>query len=236
LIRSRDLPQGPGDDNDLRKFFSDRTAGAGIWKWEHYFDIYDRHLKKFRGKPACILEVGIYSGGSLDMWQAYFGPDAKIVGVDIEPACKRYERPGVEVYIGDQADKAFWAHFRTKVPSIDVIIDDGGHEPHQQIVTMEELVPYLNPGGVYICEDAHGADNGFIQYMYGLASQLNSMDGFRDAPDDAKRRLVVPANRVQSSIESIAFYPFVVALEVRDKQTVELIAPKRGTCWEPFLS
>src|SRR5690606_21925300 len=123
-----------------------------------------------------------------------------------------------------------------KVPEIDVIIDDGGHESHQQIPTLEELVPCLRPGGVYICEDVHGSANNFMQYVYGLASQMNSMDGFRDAPDDAERRLVVSANKMQNSIRSIALYPFVVAIEMNVRRTSELFAPKRGTQWQPFLS
>jgi cephalosporin hydroxylase len=236
FVRRAQLSATQSDNNDLRRFFRDRKTGPGIWKWDHYFDIYDRHLKKFRNKPVCIVEIGIYSGGSLDMWQAYFGREARIIGVDIEPACKRYERPGVEVFIGDQADRDFWARFRSEVPNIDIVIDDGGHKSQQQIVTMEELVPHLNPGGAYICEDVHGSDNSFIQYIFGLASRLNCMDGFHDAPDDPERRLSVRANNLQGAIESIAFYPFVVALETRNQNMAELVAPKHGTQWEPFLS
>jgi len=34
---------------------------------DHYFDIYDRHFSAFREREVSILEVGIYSGGSLEM-------------------------------------------------------------------------------------------------------------------------------------------------------------------------
>jgi ubiquinone/menaquinone biosynthesis C-methylase UbiE len=39
------------------------------------------------GKPVRILEIGVYSGGSLDMWRDYFGPTAHVTGIDIQPAC-----------------------------------------------------------------------------------------------------------------------------------------------------
>jgi hypothetical protein len=59
--------------NPLRRFFEAHKRGHGIWKWNHYFEIYHRHFSKFRGREVHILEIGIYSGGSLEMWKDYFG-------------------------------------------------------------------------------------------------------------------------------------------------------------------
>ena len=39
----------------------------------------------FAGAEVTVLEVGIYSGGSLLMWRDYFGADCTIYGVDIQP-------------------------------------------------------------------------------------------------------------------------------------------------------
>src|SRR5690242_2489204 len=96
------------DDNPLRAFFNARTEGHGIWKWDHYFDAYHRHFARFRGTEVHILEIGIYSGGSLEMWRNYFGPRCHVYGVDVEEACRRYEDAQTTVFIGDQADRAFW--------------------------------------------------------------------------------------------------------------------------------
>src|SRR5262245_53430244 len=177
-VWQRDLPTGTPERNVLHELFENRSKGPGIWKWRHYFDIYHRHLEKFRNKPVRIVEIGVYSGGSLDLWREYFGTQSEIIGVDIESSCKRYERPGVRIFIGDQANRQFWTKFREAVPRFDTVVDDGGHEPYQQIVTMEELLPYMNPGGVYICEDVHGVQNRFSQQVYGLADELNAMTGF----------------------------------------------------------
>ena len=62
------------------------------------------------------------------------------------------------------------------MPTPDIIIDDGGHTMEQQIATFEELYPWVNDQGIYICEDTHtsywGNFNGgyrkpgtFIEYM-----------------------------------------------------------------------
>jgi cephalosporin hydroxylase len=235
-VWQRDLPAGAQESNDLHRFFENRRLGPGVWKWQHYFEIYHRHLSKFRNKPLTIVEIGVYSGGSLEMWRDYFGERAKIIGVDIEPACKRYERPGVQIFIGDQGDRTFWAKFREAAGSIDIVVDDGGHAPHQQIATMEELLPYMKSGGVYICEDVHGARNQFVQQVYGLADELNSMVGVEADYNNQDRRLTVQASPVQGVINSISLYPFVVVVELRERQLGELVAPKRGTQWQPFLS
>jgi hypothetical protein len=109
--------------NRLTEFFDSRTSGHGVWKWRHYFDIYDRHFSRFRGQEVHIVEIGIYSGGSLDMWRDYFGPKAHIYGVDIQPSCKSYESENIKVFIGNQGDRNFWKSFREAVPRVDIVID-----------------------------------------------------------------------------------------------------------------
>jgi cephalosporin hydroxylase len=159
--------------NPLWTYFTNHTEGHGICKWEHYFDIYHRHFSKFVGTPVKVLEIGIYSGGSLDMWKSYFGNECQIYGVDIEEACKTYECENVTVFIGDQEDPDFWTQFNNQVQGIDILIDDGGHTPNLQMVTLEQMLPYLRPGGVYLCEDVRGIHHGFAAFASGLVTELN---------------------------------------------------------------
>jgi len=140
-------PELPPALNPFRVYLDGKHEGPGIWKWLHYCDIYERHLGKFRGLPVTIVEIGIYSGGSIDMWRSCLGPDCRVIGVDIESACRSYERPGVEIEIGDQADPAFWRDFFARHPQVDIIIDDGGHQVHQQAPTLAAVLPHLVPGG-----------------------------------------------------------------------------------------
>lgn len=220
--------------NSLREFFDNRKEGAGIWKWNHYFDIYDRHFRQFRGQEVHVLEIGVYSGGSLDMWRDYFGPKAIIYGVDIEPDCRVYENDGIKIFIGDQADRSFWRSFRQKVSTLDIVIDDGGHQREQQIVSVEELLPFLRPGGVYLCEDVHGAYNPFASYVHGLGHKLNEFSQV-DNFIDGGRRISHGCTPLQSALGSIHLYPFVTVLERNAAPITELRAPKHGTQWQPFL-
>ena len=209
--------------NPLLDYFEGHSSGRGIWKWRHYFEIYERHFRKFVGQEVHLVEVGVYSGGSLDMWKAYFGPRCRVYGVDIEPACKVYEDDRTRIFIGDQSDRSFWRSFQRDVPRVDIVIDDGGHLPEQQIATVEEMLPHLRPGGVYLCEDVAADRNEFAAYIAGFADALN-----------AGGEQVGTPTALQRDIHSVHCYPFVVVIEKCALPRDELVAPKRGTEWQPF--
>jgi len=128
-----------------------------VHKWHHYFDTYERHLARYRGRPFRMLEIGVQYGGSLAMWAEYFGPEASIVGIDINPDVKNYAPAlaNVSVRVGDQRDTTFLAEIEAEFGPFDVIIDDGGHTALQQIETFNFLYPSMAADGVYICEDTH---------------------------------------------------------------------------------
>lgn len=219
--------------NPLMSYFNAYREGPGIWKWTHYFDIYQRHFSKFVGREVHVMEVGIYSGGSLPMWKEYFGSGCRVYGVDIEEACTAYRDDRTEVFIGDQADRSFWARVRQAVPTVDILIDDGGHQSEQQRITLEEMLPHLRPGGVYICEDIHGAGNPFPAYLQGFASSLHSW-----VPAEMPAGTIGSASEssnFQQAIHSIHLYPFVAVIEKREQELRRLIAPKHGSQWQPFL-
>jgi predicted O-methyltransferase YrrM len=219
-------------NNPLRDYFDAHQEGRGIWKWLHYFDIYHRHLSKFVGREVHVLEIGVYSGGSLHMWEHYFGPQCHLYGVDIAKGCKQYENEKIRIFIGDQADRELWKTFKKEVPLIDVVIDDGGHQPEQQIATLEEILPHIRPGGVYICEDIHGTYNAFTSYINGLAMNLNGMvSGTWQSSKighDVKR---IPFQR---QIDSLHLYPFVAVIEKANAPIDYLASRKHGTQWKPY--
>jgi hypothetical protein len=222
----------PSHSNALREIFDRRKQGGpGICKYSHYFDIYDRHFCRFRGQEVRVLEIGVYSGGSLEMWREYFGPKALIYGVDIEPDCRACENDGIKIFIGDQADRLFWREFRRKVPPLDIVIDDGGHQPEQQIVSVEELLPFLRSGGVYLCEDVGGAYHQFASYVHGLGHRLNDFLSWDELPDDNDGGLVYRCTPFQSAVRSIHLYPFVTVLERSTVPVTEISALMHGTQW-----
>lgn len=203
--------------------------GPGIWKWRHYFDIYHRHLSKFIDGDVEVVEVGVYSGGSLRLWKRYFGAGCHVSGVDIHDACRIYENESTTIYVGDQADREFWRRFREQVPIVDVFIDDGGHRPEEQMVTLEEMLPHLRPGGVYICEDIHGTGNRFATFAYSLADNLNALIGHPRRDD-----LAMPTP-FQAAIRAVHLYPFALVIEKTERPVDAFESLKRGTEWQPFL-
>lgn len=153
------------EGGDFASFFNNRKQGHGIHKWVQYFPAYHRHFKQFIGKEVHIVEIGIQSGGSMDMWKAVFGPRAHVYGVDINHKTTLYEDKQTKVYIGDQANHSFWAELKKQVPRVDILIDDGGHTVNQMLVTMSEMLPHVSSNGVYMTEDIHGEWNDFWKQM-----------------------------------------------------------------------
>lgn len=158
--------------NEFERIFYSHK-GRRIYKWHHYLAIYDRYLHQYRqmaahsdhndpsriapGKQLRILEIGVMSGGSLELWRRYFGAEALVVGIDINPACKAYERDGCLVRIGDQSDAGFLASVIDEMGGVDIVIDDGSHIASHQFASFMALFPRVSEGGLYICEDTHTA-------------------------------------------------------------------------------
>ena len=145
------------DDKTLHNFFINNKSNA-IHKWYWYFDVYERHFRRFRGKDVNILEIGVQNGGSTKMWKHYFeyqNANVNIYGVDINPKCKEIECDNIKIFIGSQEDRGFWQRIKGQIPKIDILIDDGGHTMRQQIVTFEEMFSHIKHNGIYWCEDLH---------------------------------------------------------------------------------
>ena len=210
--------------NPLLEYF-ENNPGRLIHKWVHYFDIYHRHFSKFRNEPVTIVEFGVFHGGSLQMWKHYFGPRARIVGVDIDPACKVVEEDQIEVHIGDQEDGEFLTRLCDELGDIHIVIDDGGHTMTQQITTFEQVYPAVSERGVFLVEDLHTsywpeyggsypprrsilpsrAGPTFVEYSKKLIDQLNAWH--------AKDEAALPVTDFTRSAASMHFYDSVLVIE-----------------------
>ncbi len=205
--------------NDLEKYFRRNTERI-IDKWDHYFDIYDSHFKKFRRKSIVILEIGVAHGGSLQMWKKYFGKNVQIYGIDIDPRCKEIEEKNIKIFIGSQANRNFLREIKQKIPKVDILIDDGGHTMEQQITTFEELFDHVKSDGVYLIEDLHTSywkkfgggykqNNTFIEYSKNFIDYLNA---YHSKEEDLQ------INSFTNSVNSIHYYDSVLVIEKREKE------------------
>jgi hypothetical protein len=224
--------------SELSNLF-DQQANRVVDKWRHYLDIYDRHFSALRQqarashKRVVLLEIGMQNGGSMEMWNAYFGVDnVQLYGIDIDPRCKQLEEtiPNVKIFIGDQADAAFLEAFKNQTPTLDILVDDGGHKMSEQIATFNHLYGHVNEnGGIYICEDLHTSywpdfhggcrkSGTFVEYMKLHIDQLNA-DHSREGDF-----VTTPFTR---TADSMHFYTSMVVIEKRPKSVP--ISVQKGT-------
>lgn len=200
--------------NDLEKYFRE-NKGRLIHKWIHYFDIYDRHFSRFRNKEITILKIGVSHGGSLQMWKEYFGSKAKIYGIDINPLCKDLEEDNIKIFIGSQSDSKFLNEVKKSIPTVDILIDDGGHTMEQQIVSYEVLFDHVQDNGVYLCEDLHTSywpkfgggfkkEGTFIEYSKDFIDQLNAHHSIENG---------LMVNDFTKTVDSIHYYDSILVIE-----------------------
>ena len=69
-------------------------------KHSTYFDSYDHFFSKYRNQKITFVEIGVLGGGSLFMWRNYFGPEARIIGIDLNPNAKKWDEHGFKIYLG----------------------------------------------------------------------------------------------------------------------------------------
>lgn len=204
----------------LREIYREHT-GFLLNKWEHYIDIYDLYFNKYRNKQIVLLEIGVAHGGSLQMWRKYFGENALIIGVDVNPECKQFETGNTKIFIGSQQDEKFLSELIRQIPRVDILLDDGGHTMKQQITTFKNLFTHIKEDGLYVCEDLHTSywseygggykkKNSFIEFAKGLVDNIN---GWHGRKYDKKRMF----NFITESTYGLHFYDSMFFLEKRKR-------------------
>jgi hypothetical protein len=218
-------------DNELFRIFS---ADTNVHKWHHYFDIYTRYFERFRERPITMLEIGVFRGGSLRMWKEYFHPDSTIVGIDVDQSCQAHEIADRNVFvrIGSQADPNFLAEVNGEFGPFDIILDDGSHKTHHQIVSFGALFrEALKDGGCYMVEDVH--TNYWIKHVdspetfIDLSKQMVDMlhepyfdrkeTEFRHEHPDAVEELEL--SYLSANLDGVAFHDSIVVFD-KKKQSL----------------
>lgn len=215
----------------LERYYDEQQDGPMVWKSQHYFDVYEKHLARFRGSDVHVAEIGICGGGSLKMWRWYFGEAATIIGIDILNVVRvyrnnpKYGRPN-RILIGDQNDSQFWRRFKQVVPRLDVVIEDGVHTAQGSWTPLQELVPHLTPGGVYIVEDILDSSAPLVNMV--MQSYVHGM-----------MRTKRSSGWEVGHIAEVSYYLSALAIERSPLRTLGLPAYAKGServiggCWGP---
>ena len=120
-----------------------------------YYDLFKDRI----GTVRTILEIGIGRGkgtlrkhaASLKMWEEFF-PLAEVIGVDHDRKIMINEGRIRSVY-GDQSLEQTMREVALNASPIDIVIDDGSHQPAHQVSSARMMLPFVMVGGFYIIED-----------------------------------------------------------------------------------
>jgi hypothetical protein len=175
------------------------------------------------------VEIGVAEGGSLLMWRKFLHPEARIIGVDFDPAAVRMRDKGFEIFIGDQASPEFWRDFFAKTGDIDILLDDGGHTNKHQISTVEYCLDHIKDGGVILTEDigtnylpeyGNPSRYSFINYAKSLVERIQLR-----SPMDRKAK----PDRFTDAVFSVTFFESMVCLHVDRRLCHRATVVKAGT-------
>lgn len=188
----------------------------------NYTKYYDCHFSPRRYEPLKVLEIGVWEGASLRMWQQYF-PQAQIVGADNDIArCIQPLPDRVRLWEMNQSNLESLDNMARELGPWDIIIDDGSHVPLHQRITFEALWPHLNAGGLYCVEDLHvnyHSNEGVSMVDY-IGSELQDdlhglgKTGFADWRNSPKEEQAKLYGR-ELEIESINLYRYLAIIEKR---------------------
>lgn len=143
------------------KYGSDKGS-----KKHRYTELYHMLFSPFVAQPINFLEMGLLIGGpehgvsadrptndvpSIRMWLEYFH-QAKVYGLDVSDfSWFMHER--FTFLRCDMDDKQALSDAASKLPALDIAIDDASHASHHQQNAFLSLFPKLKPGGLYVIED-----------------------------------------------------------------------------------
>ena len=198
-----------------------------------YFAAYVELFGHLVNKKCVFIETRILDGGSLFMWRKWLGPEARIIGIDLNPEAIKWRESGFEIFIGDQGDPEFWKTTLREIGNFDALLDDGGHQSFQQIVTAIEAIKWASNNCVIAVEDtatsfmkdfsAHGSFS-FLQYAKDATDILIGRS-FEMYANRFPKKINAEAINEFKNVYSIQFYNGIVAFHLNQKysQTPELV-------------
>ena len=130
------IPEHRNKENSLEKIYENYEGPYGFDHWKEYASHYEFHLDQViqdlpKTNTFRMLEIGVQSGGSVEIWSSYFSSKRPFyyVGMDIDERCIRSEdvKRNIFIEIGSQESPEDLLRICQKHGPFDFIVDDGGH-------------------------------------------------------------------------------------------------------------
>lgn len=147
-------------------------AGYATDKIAHgYLPTYTR-IAKILGPAARVCELGVWNGGSLDLWRALF-PEATIAGVDNDP--QAYWPDDTIRIAMNQDDPGLVKVLDSHEEEWDLIVDDASHDGKLTQASLDLLWPLVAPGGFYVIEDWFTGFDSFPEWDESMVDVAKSL-------------------------------------------------------------
>jgi hypothetical protein len=135
-----------------------------------YLDVYEKELAPYRNTAKNVLEIGIFKGDSLIMWEKYFQM-AVVHGID----CDEQPHGGLAdlrpmIVDGMHIIHILDAENESEVSRLfdgtkfEVILEDAAHHLDQQLKLYSIFKKFLAPGAIYVIEDCQDIDRDIETY------------------------------------------------------------------------
>jgi len=195
-----------------RQFQTDKSSLC-----HDYLEFYDEFLKDWRDAQSVrVLELGVGSGASLKMWEAYFEAGL-VIGIDKNAQCRALATGRVRIDILDQEDIAGLMRVALNYGPFHLVVDDGSHMWEHQVLALRSLFPLLKSRGVYILEGIDSSYGRYAETHRGMA-EISAADYLKRFLDN-----LVADSAIDTAAEADSF------LRTCPRDT-EFIAFRRGTC------
>ena len=212
---------------DVNKLFPSEANYGGTGDkghWHHdYLDYYEKILNQLPTNFK-LLEIGVAGGYSIISFARKYN-QASIYGIDVDINHWNQNKDKFNITQNEinrlnvQELDATHDDIIHKVPNnLDVILDDGSHQPEQMIKAFNLLFPNnLKKGGIYIIEDVHCDSEAFppfIDYVKELLPFVYKFSNFKECKmlkgrDEIKKRIALDW---RNSIKDITFSRDVIVI------------------------
>ena len=114
-------------------------------------------------------------GASLRAFRDYLG--IKIYGADVDEKIL-FEEKNIETYLIDQLETKTIKNIKKSIPKVDLIIDDGLHQPDANLNVILDLLDHLNPNGILVIEDI---ESDFVHIFKIIEKIYNNSDNYKSS-------------------------------------------------------